>query len=77
MMSACFLNFRYSSSENTPDIPQSKPLILSKNADQKSFETEFLKSKTPFLAILIRVRRLLIAFRAPPCRCGHASLSQG
>ena len=52
---------------------QSKMLILSTNVDQKSLETEFLiaicrptgdkwQSKTPFLAILIRVRRLLRAF---------------
>ena len=57
----------------TPSRRQSKTLKLSRNIDQKSLETEFLiaicrptgdkwQSKTLFLAILIRVRRLLRAF---------------
>ena len=61
----------------TPGRRQSKTLILSTNADQKSLETEFVivicrptgdkwQSKTLFLAILIRVRRLSSAFRLPP-----------
>ena len=52
---------------------QSKRLRLSTNVDQNYLETEFLiaicrptcdkwQSKTPFLSILIRVRRLLRAF---------------
>ena len=58
---------------NTPDMRQSKTLILSTNADQKSLETEFSiaicrptcdkwQSKTLFLACFDRVRRLLRAF---------------
>ena len=53
----------------TPRRRQSKTLILSTNVDQKSIETEFsivicrrLSIVNPFLAILIRVRRLLRAF---------------
>ena len=55
---------------NTPDRQQSKTLILSTNIDQKLLETELLiaiccptgnkcQSKTLFLAIFIRVCRLL------------------
>ena len=50
------------------------------SVDQKSLETEFFiaicrpigdkwQSKTLFLAIFIRVRRLLRAFRLPPIWC--------
>ena len=58
---------------NTPDRRQSKTFILSMNVYQKSLETELSivicrptgdkwQSKTLFLAILIRVRRLLRVF---------------
>ena len=57
----------------TSDRRQSKTLILSTNVDQKSLETKLLiaicrptgdkwQSKTMFISILTRVRRLLRAF---------------
>ena len=69
----------------TPGRRQSKTTILSRNVDQKSIETMFSiaicrptgdkwQSKTLFLSILIRVRRLLVMFRLPPTRGGTGRL---